>query len=137
MEAVPLDRVRVSHRADHLSGRDRLAPFHLHRGGVGVEGVEAGAMIENDRAPVAWKPVDELHHPGLDRAHHSIFWDYYPWNAITWGLYDHDLTPKPLAFTYQLLARTIAPDAVRLVPRYPADGRLEDGAELLPEWAFV
>jgi hypothetical protein len=64
---------------------------------------------------------------GLGRAHHAIFWDYYRWNAITWGLFDHDLQPKPLAYAYQLLARAIPDDAVRLRPRAPADARLDDG----------
>jgi hypothetical protein len=66
-------------------------------------------------------------HAGLGRAHHSIFWDYYRWDVITWGLFDHDLQPKPLAYAYQLLARVITGGAVRLVPRGAADGRLDGG----------
>jgi hypothetical protein len=64
---------------------------------------------------------------GLGRAHHAIFWDYYPWSAITWGLYDHDLQPKPLASAYRLLARLLPDGAVRLVPAGLGDGRLDGG----------
>ena len=84
----------------------------------------------------AWSTEPPLHaatvialgaNAGLGRAHHAIFWDFYRWNAITWGLVDHDLQPKPLAYAYQLLARAIPDGAVRLLPRAPANGRLDDG----------
>lgn len=44
---------------------------------------------------------------GLDRAHHTIFWDYFEDNAITWGLLDHEMNAKPLYRAYQLLAAVI------------------------------
>jgi hypothetical protein len=64
---------------------------------------------------------------GLDRAHHSIFWDFYPGNVITWGLLDHDVNPRPLYRAYELLTMLISDGAVRLQPTGFEDGRLDGG----------
>jgi hypothetical protein len=64
---------------------------------------------------------------GLDRAHHSIFWDFFPGNAITWGLLDHDANPRPLYRAYELLADVIPEGGERLEPVGLEDGRLDGG----------
>jgi len=51
---------------------------------------------------------------GLDHAHHTFFWDYFPQNALTWGLLSHSVEPKPLFRAYELLAQAIAPGSERL-----------------------
>ncbi|MBW2731365.1 MAG: hypothetical protein JRH20_03170 [Deltaproteobacteria bacterium] len=62
---------------------------------------------------------------GLDRAHHTMFYDFY--EGIPFGLLRHDLSPKPLYHAYALLARVITPGALRLPPLDDESGRLEGG----------
>jgi hypothetical protein len=64
---------------------------------------------------------------GLDRAHHTFFWDFYPSNAVTFGVLDHALAPRPLHRAYQLLARLVGGGADRLAPAGLPDGRFEGG----------
>src|SRR5262249_50818899 len=63
---------------------------------------------------------------GLDRAHHSFLWDFYP--LLTVGLLDHDVRPRPLYYAYTLLHALITTAADRLAPLNVADGRLDGGA---------
>ncbi|WP_455222710.1 GH39 family glycosyl hydrolase [Kaarinaea lacus] len=49
---------------------------------------------------------------GLDRAHHSIFYDFHP--GIALGLIDNNGTPKPLYRAYELLSEVITESSVML-----------------------
>lgn len=62
---------------------------------------------------------------GLDRAHHTFFYDYYA--GIPWGLVDHDLKPQPLYHAYELLNAVVAGGSDRLAPRGFETGELDAG----------
>ncbi|HJZ84334.1 MAG TPA: hypothetical protein VKN99_04145 [Polyangia bacterium] len=65
---------------------------------------------------------------GLDRAHHTFFWDFYPAPLKTRGLVDHDGQPRPIHRAYELLAGAIGMrGTARLPVAGAADGRLEGG----------
>jgi hypothetical protein len=79
---------------------------------------------------------------GLDRAHRTFFYDFFP--GFTFGLVAPDQRPRPVYFAYRLLGELIRLGSDRLVPsirtesgleRKLDDGRLgehgEDGAVLV------
>ena len=68
---------------------------------------------------------------GLDRAHHSILWDFYPNDLIKFGIVDHAGAPKPAHRAYELLSHVVDGRAVRLAPGLAADGRLGDEGSVL------
>jgi hypothetical protein len=67
---------------------------------------------------------------GLDRAYHTLFWDYFA--IIPWGMLDHGVAPRPLFHAYELLAALVGGGADRLVVAGATDGSLAggDGAAL-------
>ncbi len=68
---------------------------------------------------------------GLDRAHHTIFYDYWGDSAVQWGLVSHDVRPKPLFHAYALLHRLIGEGATPWVPVDHPSGRLDDGGAVV------
>lgn len=64
---------------------------------------------------------------GIQRAHHSIFWDFYSQNRIRFGLLDHAGQPKALWYAYQLLHETIGSGRVLLALQGVLNGKLEEG----------
>ena len=63
---------------------------------------------------------------GLDRAHHAIFYSFYP-GAPSFALLRHDASPWPLYHAYALLAQMMTDGATRLSPLGHEDGSLDDG----------
>ena len=67
---------------------------------------------------------------GLDRAHHSILFDFYP-GVIQLGILDGAAQPKPAHRGYQLLAQVITGSSDRLTPLGFADGKISGDLSLL------
>jgi hypothetical protein len=63
---------------------------------------------------------------GLARAHHAIFYDYFP--GMTWGLVTNAGAPRPVYHAYALLAPVVADGAQRLSVRAFPDGALDAGS---------
>jgi hypothetical protein len=66
---------------------------------------------------------------GLDRAHHSIIWDFY--NGVPFGVVDHAGNPKRTHQAYKLLSETIRTRSERLNVSTAPEGRLGGGAVLV------
>lgn len=64
---------------------------------------------------------------GLDRTHHTFFWDYFPVGLVG-GLLDHELRPRPLYYTYQLMSELLGDGARQLPPVGAESGRLDGGS---------
>lgn len=64
---------------------------------------------------------------GLDRAHHSIFWDFYSQGRIRFGLLDYDVQPKPLYHAYALLYEWIGAGRDIVSIEGTTEGQLEGG----------
>lgn len=64
---------------------------------------------------------------GLDRAHHSIFWDFYSQNRIRFGLLDYDVKEKPLYYAYELLHEVIGPGRDIVSVGGASEGKIEAG----------
>lgn len=60
---------------------------------------------------------------GLDRAHHAILYDFYP-GIIQLGIVDGAAQPKPAHRAYELLAKIVTGDSVRLDPDGFPDGKI-------------
>lgn len=65
---------------------------------------------------------------GLDRAHHSIIWDFY--SGVPFGVVDHNGNAKPTHAAYKILSETIRSRSERLRVSTAAEGRLDKGAVL-------
>ena len=63
---------------------------------------------------------------GLDRAHHTIFYDYWGNDVVKWGLLKHGtLEPRPLFHAYELLNDLIGDGATMLTPGGYEDHRID------------
>ena len=62
---------------------------------------------------------------GLDRAYHSLFYDFVP--GLPFGLVDHDVKPKPLYRAYELLTRLLSAGGNRFAIEGAPSGRFDGG----------
>ena len=105
----------------------RKAELVLAEWGPTLDGV--GWDPETMDVPLLVSTVIALGAPaGLARAHHSIFWDFYP--GVPFGLVGHGMHEKPAYHAYALLAAVAGPERELLAPVGREDGRLDDGAVL-------
>ena len=66
---------------------------------------------------------------GLDRAHHSIFYDFHP--GVKLGLIDNNGQPKPLYRAYELLSESITAGSVMLIPGNATNNQLTNNGTVL------
>ena len=115
IERVVAARARSTH--------DRNIALVLSEGGVHLEAPSSPSTLEHALLVSTVLALGAT--LGLDRAHHSLFYDFY--EGLPFGLINHSGRPTPLFHAYTLLARAMGGGAARVPLGAPSDGRLGGG----------